>query len=273
MHRRIVQSLSLIGLHASWGPQAKWICNPVLSCHSCALSWFACPIGVFVHYAGYHIFPFMAVGMVVLVGALAGRLLCGWVCPFGFLQDMLYKIRSPKVTLPEWTRYVKYGVLVVTVIAIPFLLGESTMWSFCRGCPAAAIQVGLPDWILGGFGALTPAQVARFGILAAVIGLAIVSLRGFCRMLCPIGAMMAPLNYVSGWAVAPLSPCRGCRQCDSVCPTDVRPSAMINRGLPPSRQLDCIVCHDCQTVCPEGGAKTRNNTAPEASIIIAEESL
>ena len=60
--RRVVQVLSLLALHSSWGPELKWLCVPVLSCHSCALAWFACPVGVFVHYSAYGVFPYLAVG-------------------------------------------------------------------------------------------------------------------------------------------------------------------------------------------------------------------
>ena len=61
LRRRLaVQIAALLALHSSWGPEVKWLCNPVLSCHSCALAWFACPIGVFVHYAGYRVFPLLA---------------------------------------------------------------------------------------------------------------------------------------------------------------------------------------------------------------------
>ena len=102
MKRKISLLVSAVLLHSSWGPELKWLCNPVLSCHSCALAWFACPIGVFVHYSGYHLFPFVALGSVLLVGVLIGRLLCGWVCPFGLVQDWLHKIRTPKLDLPPW---------------------------------------------------------------------------------------------------------------------------------------------------------------------------
>ena len=60
--RRAVQFGTRLLLHSSWGAEAKWLCLPVLNCHSCQLAWVACPIGVLVHYAGLHVFPFRAVG-------------------------------------------------------------------------------------------------------------------------------------------------------------------------------------------------------------------
>lgn len=260
--RRISQIISLIALHSSWGPELKWFCNPVLSCHSCALAWFACPIGVFVHYSGYHMFPILAVGTVLLLGVLFGRLLCGWVCPFGFLMDMLYKIPSPKFVLPNWTGYIKYVILIATVFLIPFWLGELTMYSFCRFCPASTIQATIPTLIQTQFAGFSAWTVLKLGILLAVLVLAVFSSRSFCKVFCPIGALLAPLNYVSFWAIKPpVLKCEDCGRCDRYCPANDIPSKRIAEGIPPNRALECIVCHDCQETCPHREAATHEPDA------------
>jgi len=249
--RRIVQALSLLLLHSSWGPDLKWLCTPVLSCHSCVLSWFACPIGVFVQYSGYHVFPYLAVGTALVFGVLFGRLLCGWVCPFGFLQDLLHKIPGRKFTLPRWTSNMKYIVLIGMVFLVPFLLGEQTIYSFCRICPASALQVTVPNLIASGFQSISVATIVKLAILVAVLVLVMFSSRAFCKTLCPIGALLAPLNFLSFWAVKPPKDCISCKKCDRICPTSVSPSSRITEKVPPNRALDCVVCHDCQSVCPE----------------------
>ena len=129
MKRKIALFISTLLPHSSWGPELKWLCNPVLSCHSCVLAWFACPIGVFVHYSGYHLFPLFALGAMLLVGMLVGRLLCGWVCPLGLVPDLLHKIPSHKFVLPDWTAHLKYLVLFLLVFLFPFLWGEQTWLS------------------------------------------------------------------------------------------------------------------------------------------------
>ena len=261
--RRISQIVSLLFLHSSWGPQLKWFCNPVLSCHSCPLSWFACPIGVLVYFSGYRIFPFLALGTVLFIGIILGRLFCGWICPFGFLQDLLYKIPSKKISLPAWTSQIKYVVLILMVFMIPFILGEHTSLSFCRICPAATIQVSIPALVMGTGGAFNITKIARFGILILVIFFAILSSRSFCKVLCPIGALLAPLNYLSFWKVkVPKEACLSCEACDRACPTDVKPSLRAVTGIPVNRTLDCVVCHDCKTSCP-AERRIKNKTIPE----------
>ncbi|MCP4643954.1 MAG: 4Fe-4S binding protein [bacterium] len=253
--RRFVQVTSLVLLHSSFAPwaQAKWFCNPVLSCHSCVLAWFACPVGVFVHYSGYHMFPFVAAGTVLLLGALFGRLLCGWVCPFGLIMDWLYKIPSPKFAMPNWTGYIKYIVLIVMVFALPWFLGEQSLYSFCRICPASALQMTVPNLIMGKVTTVSVALVVKLAILVAVLVLAVFSSRSFCKVFCPIGAILAPLNLISFWALKPpVMACRDCGRCDRVCPVSGVPSERIASGIPANRAMECVVCHDCQEACPHG---------------------
>jgi ferredoxin-type protein NapH len=265
--RTLIQALCLLFLHSSWAPllailrwngsELKFLCNPVLSCHSCALAWFACPVGVFAHYSAYHRFPYLAGGMVLALGFLIGRLLCGWACPFGFLQDLIYRIRSKKIELPGWTSNVKYAVLFLMVFLFPWFLGAETIFSFCRYCPASALQVTVPDLIGGGelsvFGGI------KLAILAGVLALVLVAERGFCRVLCPIGALLAPLNFLSFWVVGvPKGECLECEKCNKACPTHVNPSSRIEKGINPNRALDCIVCHECQPACPQYNAERRS---------------
>lgn len=256
MKQRIVQISALLILHLSWGPQAKWFCNPVLSCHSCPLYFFACPIGVLVHFSGYHIFPFLVLGTLLLIGVLVGRLFCGWICPFGLFQDILYKVPGRKINLPKWSESIKYLVLIFMVILIPFFLGELTMFSFCRICPAATLEVSTPYMIKSGIGDISLYRIIRYGFLFGIIGLSIVATRGFCRVFCPIGAIMAGANYFSFWRVnMKKGSCTSCGLCDKVCPTQVEPSKRAIKNIPVNRTADCVVCHRCTSACPQRSKK------------------
>ncbi|MBU0753820.1 MAG: 4Fe-4S binding protein [Planctomycetes bacterium] len=257
--RTVTQMVSLVFLHSSfwdWA-QFKWFCNPVLSCHSCPLAWFACPIGVFVHYSGYQVFPFLALGTVLLLGVFFARLLCGWVCPFGFLQDLLYKIPTLKITLPAWTANIKYAVLVLGVFLLPFLFGEQTVFSFCRICPAAAMQSTIPNLIDTGASWLQTLVMVKIGFLVLFLVLSTLSNRAFCKVVCPIGALLAPLNLISFWKIKkPTENCINCSLCNKSCPPGGTPSSRVSEGLSASRTMDCVLCYECKTSCPFAKAKS-----------------
>ncbi len=259
--RTFIQSISLLLLHSSFWPivGTKAYCVPVLSCPSCALSWFACPVGVLAHFGDWATFPLLALGMLMLIAVLVGRLFCGWICPFGFLQDLLHKVPTKKYRLPDWTGYTKYAVLLGMVILVPLFLGVNSDLFFCNYCPAAAIQVTIPS-LLGG-GGFSAETALVLGILAAIVVLSIFTKRGFCKMLCPIGAFMAPFNLISFWRVKPPTEnCISCRQCDRRCPAGISPFSNISRNRDPNLALDCIACHECQEVCPAKEPKKKKNS-------------
>ncbi len=248
--RRWFQTGSIFAL--SLGPlfQAKWLCLPVLNCHSCPLAAFSCPIGILGHYLSIGIFPVFLIGTLLLFGALLGRAMCGWVCPFGFLQEMLYKIPGPKFTLWRPLRFGKYISLALLVIAVPVIGGLDSPLYFCRLCPAAAIEASLPFAVMqGGFTSFWGA-VIRFSILGLVILLAISSLRFFCRKLCPIGAITALLNPLSAFALRhDTESCPQCGECTEACPVDVDLQEE-PRGVIYKAPADCILCLECTKACP-----------------------
>ena len=111
-------------------------------------------------------------------------------------------------------------------------------------------------WPRGGT-TLKTATVVKLVILAVILVFAVLSSRAFCKTMCPIGALLAPLNYLCFWVVKPPhADCIACSSCDRACPTGIEPSLRLGAGRPPSRALDCILCHDCQHVCP-GFARDR----------------
>lgn len=225
-------------------------CVPGLHCHACPFSIFACPLGVFVNSTRTLIVPYIALGIVGLVATLGGRLVCGWICPFGFLQDLLYKLRTPKLQIPVKLSYTKYVVLVVFILAVPYLWphdgGLLYRFTFCDGCPAGTLEGMLPlaigahfgaDW--GVFGGFTARFFARVSILLAILVFVTLVSRGFCRMLCPLGAIFGLFNRFSLFRFnLARKNCNGCSACAKVCPVHIDPVSEMNT-------TECIRCYEC----------------------------
>lgn len=106
-----------------FGLSLRSFCSPGFNCHGCPLATFACPIGVMTFGSAVRQLPLMAIAFVLAIGAVSGRLVCGFICPFGWFQDLLYKIPGAKIKLPRFMNWFKYGFLVLFVFLLPYLLG------------------------------------------------------------------------------------------------------------------------------------------------------
>ena len=221
----------------------KGIPCPALNCYACPAAAFACPIGSIQHFIGRRKIPLYVLGVVGLVGALIGRASCGWFCPFGWFQELVYKLPTPKLRLPNrfnWTRYV---VLAVLVAVIPYITREP--W-FCKLCPAGTLEAGIPVVLLdvGVRRLVGTFYWIKLGILAAFLAWMSATRRPFCRWVCPLGALWSPLNPVSSFQLkVDQNTCIRCNRCQTACPVDIRVYEEPTSGA-------CIRCLQCVPVCP-----------------------
>jgi len=171
---------------------------------------------------------------------------CGWACPYGSLNELLFKIgeklKLPHFELPErihkplrWLRYVVFVVLVITFFFDPVLgekMAEIEPFKSTFYVPAWTRPIGFFVW------------------WAALLVLSVFWFRPFCRYLCPMGAALAiPSSLrLSG-------PYRRefCTQC-KICPRQCEPRAIRSDGTIDSRE--CLSCMECEAnyrddqVCP-----------------------
>lgn len=220
------------------------MCGPVYHCHACPLALTACPIGIIANFGALHVFPFVAVGVLLVVGGLVGTFICGWVCPFGFLQDLLDKVPTRKFKLPVWIGYFRYVVLAVTVIAVPFFLGEEHWLFICRICPAGAIEGALPNVLQQ---ALTGQQVIwpsalKLTIAGLLLVTALFKYRPWCTLFCPLGAIYSLFNRFSLFFLR-FHPdrCTSCNLCHKECKVGLKPDEHAND----SRCIRCLDCTEC----------------------------
>lgn len=247
-----------------WRGQSKSVCVPGLNCYSCPGAVGACPIGSLQNAISGNRqgLPFYAVGILILFGVLLGRLICGFLCLFGFIQDLLFKIKAPKLKIPERAdkilRYLKYVILLVFVIALPLFvrdkLGLGDPW-FCKYiCPAGTLEAGIP-LIIG-----NPAIRSMVGflfswkaiLLVAFVVSSIFIYRPFCKYICPLGAFYGLFNRISFYRLrVDTDKCIDCKKCESVCPMNVKVLKDIN-------SCECIRCGSCKENCPVQAIKRGN---------------
>ncbi|MBN1178009.1 MAG: 4Fe-4S binding protein [Anaerolineae bacterium] len=242
--RRLIQLMSALTLN-SYVTQhiTKGLPCPALNCYACPAASFACPIGTLQHFVVRKKVPLYVLGVVALVGLIVGRASCGLFCPFGFLQDLAYKLPTRKLRLPNrfnWTRTVVLGGLVV---AIPFITRET--W-FCKLCPAGTLEAGIPMVLLEPSlrSMIGTMYWLKIGILGTFLGWMTVTKRPFCRWVCPLGALWSPFNPISSFRLSvDQERCIRCNRCQTVCPMDIRVYENANAAA-------CIRCMACIKECP-----------------------
>lgn len=263
-----------LGFLAVWlAPVGRWLHGVpgcVFHCYSCPWSSFACPIGVMANYAALFPatleVPYLLLGTLLVAGALSGSLACGWACPFGFLQDLLAKVPTPKLEPPAWLGYGRYAVLVGLVLALPLYLGwegvpyEDQEVSICRLCPAGALEAGVPysvQSLASGKGWLMSTH--KTVILAAFWGAALLIRRPWCRVLCPLGGLLALFNRFSLFHLRfQKTECVECNLCRTRCPFGVK----LDRAVNVTGCVRCLECTACGAIEPAFACPQSRSTPP-----------
>ena len=237
------------------------------------------------------VFPWLALASFLIVGVLIGKSLCGWICPFGFVQDLVGFIKRKQADFSSRTHdsmvYMKYFVLGIALfVSVTFsaskLMGASggyesaigifTKAPFTALSPAETLFGTLPTMILNfrtalatksvtdalsGISTLPPLFWVQFFIMAFVLVFAAFIPRGWCRYFCPHGAIMAVLNRFSflGLRRDPVKCAKGgCRLCVSACPMRV---PILDLPWEKFSDPECIYCMKCADACHEKAIKLK----------------
>lgn len=241
----------------------KRLCVPGLNCYSCPGALGSCPIGAMqaVISGNRYNFSYYVFGILLLFGAALGRLVCGFLCPFGALQQLLHKIPIRKLRVPrradQKLRWMKYFVLVLFVLALPAFavdaFGLGAPW-FCKWiCPAGTLEGGIPLVLSNASLRMNLGFTFwwKIFLLVLTVFLSIVIYRPFCKYICPLGAFYALFNR---WSLARMQvdadSCVDCGRCTTNCPMQVDVLKNINSA-------ECIRCGRCAMDCPTGAIDFR----------------
>ena len=252
----------------------KQVCVPGLNCYSCPGAFGACPLGALQTMLADPMYKmsFYVVGFLAAVGLAAGRWVCGWLCPFGFLQELLrtparliakliakYR-RIPVAPLskcrePFFLRYIKFIFLLLLVILLPIFLTDRFGFGapyFCEWvCPSGTIMGAIPLFLSNS--SLTAFIRPIFYIKASVASLitagSMVSNRFFCKYICPLGAIFGLFNrFALTRLVFCGDACIGCGKCADVCGMGIDPRK-------PGQRMECICCGKCVKKCGQGALR------------------
>ena len=245
----------------------KVLCVPGLNCYSCPGALGACPIGSLqaVLNNPHYRFSLYLFGFLSMVGVVFGRVVCGFLCPFGLVQDLMYRIPAGRKlkNLPghRYLKYIRYGILAVFVILMPLLLvdvtGTGQPW-FCEWiCPGGTLLAGIP--LVAMNASLRSVIGLRFGWKVAILIVCLLTsirwYRPFCKYICPLGAIYGMFNPISTYRIV-VDPdkCVKCGSCQRACRMDIRTFETPNSP-------DCIRCGDCMAACPTGALDSSWNLA------------
>lgn len=243
------------------GP-SKYLCLPGMNCYSCPGALGSCPIGTLqatLNSRQYKLSLYV-LGLLTVFGTLLGRFVCGFLCPFGLLQDLLFKIpfvkklrRLPGEKALRWLRFVFLGIFVILLpLFVIDITGLGEPW-FCKWiCPVGTLEGGIPLVLLNNAMRGAAGFLFRWKLVILIITLlsSIIIYRPFCRYVCPLGAVYGLFNKISLYRIKIDSQkCVGCTACQKACKLDIpvwkNPDSM-----------DCIHCGECKAACPHNAIST-----------------
>ena len=232
----------------------KNACVPGLNCYSCPGAISACPLGSLQNAisASADRPAFYVVGIILLFGMFLGRVICGFLCPFGLIQELLHKVPVKKLKKNKITQkltWIKYVILGIFVVVIPLFFGlrKQPLPAFCKYiCPAGTLEGALmlmihPDnadlrSLTGGI------FYWKLAVLIAMVISCVFIFRAFCRFICPLGAIYSLFSKIALLGVrVDMNKCNNCGACVKTCQMDIKRVG----------DRECIQCGECIDVCPE----------------------
>lgn len=164
---------------------------------------------------------------------------CGWLCPFGALQELISLLANAigirqkrlRTALDEKLKWVKYGVLITLLVSIYIAPRFAEKAVEIEPFKTAISFYFQRDW-----------PYVLWAVVCLLLG--VVVYRGYCRYICPLGAALASVNFLQRWSWIPRreacgTPCQSCRhRCEYQA---IAPTGTVNYS-------ECFQCLDCVSI-------------------------
>ena len=186
----------------------------------------------------------------LVISIMLRKAFCGWICPVGFISENLARVgqllfkRNSRLWYPVdvLLRGIKYFILGFFVFAI-FGMSPDQLHGFIESPYNRVSDIKMMGFFTG------VSQLAAI-ILSTLAVLSILVHSFWCRYMCPYGALMGLVSWISPVKVRRIDDvCTDCKICDRVCPARIDISRIETVHNP-----ECIGCGDCVTSCPVPGA-------------------
>ena len=181
----------------------------------------------------YQITPFLFFLLPLLIAPIWGRIFCGFLCPIGFIQEIIFSLREKlgikkNFSLPSFLNFLPLLILILTAA---FSLVQHRL-TFCSLDPFSVFferKINIP----------------LSALLATVLAVSFFVFRPFCRLICPYGAVISLLSRFSIFGLgANRKKCSQCHLCQKICPTKAIKDGKVNTQ-------NCFSCFRCQKNCPQ----------------------
>lgn len=225
------------------------------------------------HIPAIHPSAMVLICVFVLCSLLVKKSFCSWLCPIGTVSEYLWKLGRKlfrrSFSVPLWLdlglRSIKYLLLAFFLFIILTMTAQE-LGDFLASPFAVVADVKMLNFFrdIGALG---------IAVLAALIVFSVLIQNPWCRYLCPYGALMGIVSFVSPVKIRrDAQACIDCGKCNKACPSHLPVDSLVQ-----IRSVECTGCMECIAVCPAESAlqlslaphRSRASDRPGAEVLAA----
>ncbi|MDD4267000.1 MAG: 4Fe-4S binding protein [Thermoguttaceae bacterium] len=233
----------------AWYPRAPYVAALLVALAACGFALGKSPnpmegaVKVFKSMVG--LYPSVwekvaALGFFLVLAVIGNKLACGWACPFGALQELLYSLPLFKRIKRRKVPFLLSNAIRATLFVVMLLL----LFGVVGGRKGFVLYHSMNPFNL--FSLDFDEPLIPITILTASV-LALLVYRPFCQFICPFGLISWLAERISLARVRiDTSRCNECGACIRACPLDAAKHRVAGRLL----AADCYSCARCLNVCP-----------------------